>query len=105
MALALPVFRMERFAVVMPILSASSLDFIFRLASMTSRLTIIMVPSLNGQLVFFGDRYPSFENFSKHPDNWDSEEKSRVKGQLEGEGKEISVATGFKCARHKRQDQ
>ena len=48
MALALPVLRIERLAVVMPILSASSLDFIFRLASMTSRLTIIMAPSLNG---------------------------------------------------------
>ena len=32
MALDLPVLRMERLAVVMPILSASSLDFIFRLA-------------------------------------------------------------------------
>ena len=33
------------------------------------------------------------------------QEKSRVKGQSEGEGKEISIATGFKCARHKGQDQ
>ena len=105
MALALPVLRMERLAVVMPILSASSLDFIFRLASMTSRLTIIMVPSLNGQLIFFGDLNPSFQNLAKDPDNWDSKEKSCVKGQLEGEGKEISIAIGLKCTRHKGQDQ
>ena len=42
MALALPVFRMERLAMVMPTFSASSLSCILRLASITSKFTIIM---------------------------------------------------------------
>lgn len=41
MALAFPVFRMERFAVVIPTFLANSVLSIFRLASITSRFTII----------------------------------------------------------------
>ena len=40
-ALAFPFFKMERFAIVMPTLSASSVTLIFRLASITSILTIV----------------------------------------------------------------
>jgi len=40
-ALAFPVFSIERLACVMPIFSASSWDCIFRLASITSTLIII----------------------------------------------------------------
>lgn len=40
-ALAFPVFSIERLAVVMPTLSASSLLRIFRFASITSRLMIM----------------------------------------------------------------
>lgn len=43
MALARPVFRMERFCSVMPIFSASCLERILRLASMTSMFIMIMV--------------------------------------------------------------
>ena len=45
-ALALPVFKIDRLAGVMPMRSASSRELIFRFASMTSRLTMIaMAPS------------------------------------------------------------
>ena len=45
-AFALPVYKMERFAGVIPIFAANSPEDIFRLASITSRLTIIcIVPS------------------------------------------------------------
>ncbi len=40
-ALAFPVFKIERFAVVIPIFSANSLDRILRLANITSRFKII----------------------------------------------------------------
>ena len=42
-ALALPVFRIERFACVMPIFSASYCDDIFRLAIITSTFTMILI--------------------------------------------------------------
>ncbi|ETJ39343.1 hypothetical protein Q604_UNBC06798G0001, partial [human gut metagenome] len=38
-------------------------------------------------------------------DDRNGKEKPCVKGKLESEGKEISISTGFKCARHKGQDQ
>src|SRR5262245_47856577 len=41
MALALPFFRMERLAIVMPTRVASSVTLIFRLASITSMVTIV----------------------------------------------------------------
>src|SRR5262245_11496127 len=41
MARALPFFRMDRLAIVMPTRSASSVTLIFRLASITSMLTIV----------------------------------------------------------------
>jgi len=44
-ALAFPFFRIERFAMVMPTLSESSVTLIFRLARMTSMLTMIIVMS------------------------------------------------------------
>jgi hypothetical protein len=43
-ALALPFFRTEMLAVVMPTLSASSVTRIFRLANMTSMLMTIAMP-------------------------------------------------------------
>ena len=43
MAFALPVFRMERLAWVMPILSASSCDDILRRAIITSTFTMILI--------------------------------------------------------------
>ena len=46
MAFALPVFSMERLAWVRPIFSASSLERILRLASITSRFTIIMAQTV-----------------------------------------------------------
>lgn len=45
-AFALPVFNIERFAGVMPICSASSNDDILRLASITSKFTIIAITPL-----------------------------------------------------------
>lgn len=42
MALALPFFRIDRLAMVIPTFSESSVRLIFRLASITSRFTIIM---------------------------------------------------------------
>jgi len=44
--LALPFFRMERLAIVMPTRSASSVTLIFRLASITSMLTIVATDAL-----------------------------------------------------------
>ena len=51
MARALPFFKMEMFAIVMPTFSASSVTLIFRLASMTSMLMMIGM-ALDGQVVF-----------------------------------------------------
>ena len=51
MALALPVFRIERFCGVMPILTASSQDLIFRRASMTSRLIRIGIGFLDCEVL------------------------------------------------------
>lgn len=55
-ALAFPDFNMDKFAVVIPMISAKSLLFILRLASMTSKLTIIdigyMVNSFSSFAVF-----------------------------------------------------
>ena len=44
--LALPVFNIDKFAVVIPIESANSLDRIFRLASITSTFIIIAIVKL-----------------------------------------------------------
>lgn len=46
MAFAFPVFRMERLAWVRPTFSANSLERILRLASITSRFTIIMAQTV-----------------------------------------------------------
>jgi hypothetical protein len=43
-ALALPFFKMEMLAIVMPTLSASSVTLIFRFANMTSMLIMIAMP-------------------------------------------------------------
>jgi len=43
MALALPFFKIERFAIVMPTFSESSVTLIFRFASITSMLMIIAI--------------------------------------------------------------
>src|SRR5262245_16486449 len=53
MALALPFFRMERLAIVMPTRSASSETRIFRLASITSMLTIVATDAPSDREVVF----------------------------------------------------
>src|SRR5262245_55139911 len=53
MALALPFFRMERLAIVMPTRSASSVTLIFRLASITSMLTIVATDAPSDREVVF----------------------------------------------------
>jgi len=45
-AFALPDFKMDKFAVVMPIISASSLLRILRLASITSKFTMMAIAIL-----------------------------------------------------------
>src|SRR5262245_8132014 len=54
MALALPFFRMERLASVMPTRAASSVTLILRLASITSRLTIVATDAPSDREVVFG---------------------------------------------------
>src|SRR3954464_1454695 len=51
MALALPFFRMERLAIVMPTRSASSVTLILRLASITSMLTIVATDATSDRQV------------------------------------------------------
>src|SRR6266550_2759851 len=53
-ALAFPFFRMERFAIVMPTLSESSVTLIFRLASITSRLTIMVTSGTSYRQIILG---------------------------------------------------
>src|SRR5262249_59403571 len=53
MALALPFFRMERLAIVMPTRSASSVTLIFRLARITSMLTIVATDATSDREVVF----------------------------------------------------
>src|SRR5688572_1566338 len=53
MALALPFFRIERLAIVMPTRSASSVTLIFRLASITSMVTIVATGALSDREVIF----------------------------------------------------
>jgi len=55
-AFAFPFFKIDKFAIVIPTLSDSSVTLIFRFANMTSRFTIIGMPSTsNGQLIFLFD--------------------------------------------------
>lgn len=51
MAFALPVFKIDKLAMVIPTFSASSFDCILRLASITSRFTIIAIS--NGKFLLF----------------------------------------------------
>lgn len=51
-ALAFPDFKIDRFTAVMPIVSAKSLLFILRLASITSRFTIIGISYIVKSLSF-----------------------------------------------------
>ena len=70
---------------------------------MTSRLTII-APSLNGfesSVLADNPQSLSHQNLARGPDVGTAREKPCVKGKLESEGKEISIATGLKCTRHK----
>src|SRR5678816_4159289 len=53
-ALAFPFFRMERFAIVMPTFSESSVTLIFRRASITSRLTIMVMGATSYRQVVLG---------------------------------------------------
>src|SRR5262245_17301477 len=53
-AFALPFFRMERFAIVMPTLSESSVTLILRLASITSILTIMGTSATSYRQVMLG---------------------------------------------------
>src|SRR5215813_11333346 len=53
-ALAFPFFRMERFAIVMPTFSESSVTLIFRLASITSILTIMVTSPASYRQVIHG---------------------------------------------------
>ena len=50
-AFALPFFKTEILAIVMPTLSASSVTLIFRLANITSMLMTMAIP-LDGEIVF-----------------------------------------------------
>lgn len=70
MALALPVFKIERLAGVMPMVSASSAEVILFLANATSKLiTIIPEPTLYGQVVFVLQGYRGLHYIFNHAQN------------------------------------
>ena len=67
MALALPFFRMERLAMVMPTRSASSVTLILRLASITSMLTIVGTAGFSdGEVIFRLDDGGAVEDALSH---------------------------------------
>src|SRR5437868_1315499 len=53
-ALAFPFFKIERFAIVIPTLSVSSVTLILRLASITSILTIMLTSTASYRQVILG---------------------------------------------------
>ena len=75
MALALPVFRMDRFAGVRPMRWLSSREVIFRLASITSRFTMIgMGVTSHGQVIFFPDLHGGGHDVCQHTEDQGQEE-------------------------------
>ena len=70
-ALAFPVFRMERLAGVMSIFSDNSFSEIFRFAIMTSKFTIIAIVSdvLDGKLLFFSQLVGDIQYLCKQQDD------------------------------------
>lgn len=71
MPFALPFFKIDTFAIVMPIRSDNSVTLILRFASMTSNVTLISI-GLHHQFVFrldlFGDRDQIGERVGGHGD-------------------------------------